>query len=169
MSFFGKSTANDSKNDAKLELERQAIERLKGMVRETLQKMRDASPSDAERFHQQIKDYAKEKSLPMEFKRKALEYARAYECNANMRNTDRLLHEAIRLAAAEQMKERGQKLAEARKLYGKACSLGADLDFRKAAQRLMDTIMLTGGVVHPGPSRAKPADTAPRAPNRAKC
>jgi hypothetical protein len=85
-----------------------------------------------------------------------------------MRGTDTLLHAAIRMAAAEQMKERGQKLSEARKLYAKACSLGADDDFRKAAQRLMDTIMMTGGVVRPGPSRAKPADIAPRAPNRAK-
>lgn len=166
--FFGKSASNAPKNDSKAEAERAMVERLKGMVREILSKMREASPSDAERYHQQIKDICTDKSLPLEFKRKAMDFARSHECNANMRETDKILHAAIRMAAAEHMKERGQKLAEARKLFGKACSLGADDDFRKAAQRLMDTIMLTGGVVRPGPSRAKPLDIAPKAPNRAK-
>jgi hypothetical protein len=168
MMFFGKSSASAVKTEAQVEAERLQLERLKSMVREVLQKMRNASPADAERLHQQIKDHCTDKSLPMEFKRKALEYARSYECNANMRETDKLLHESIRMAAAEHMKERGQKLGEARKLYGKACSLGADMDFRKAAQRLMDTIMMTGGVAHQGPTRAKPLDIAPKTPNRAK-
>jgi hypothetical protein len=139
-----------------------------GMIRETVHKMRDASPEDADRLHQQIKNHCTDKRLSVEFKRKALDYARSYECNANMRATDKLLREAVRLAAAEHMKERGAKLSEARKLFGKACSLGADDNFRKAAQRLMETIMLTGGVVKPGPTRAKPMDIAPKTPNRAK-
>jgi uncharacterized protein with ATP-grasp and redox domains len=167
MLFFGKQSGQ-TKTDAQAELERQALERAKGRVRETLEKMRSAPAADAERLHQMIKELCKDKVLPTEFKRKAMEYARSYECNANMRDTDKLLRDAMRLAAAEQMKERGQKLSEARKLFGKACSLGADDDFRKAAQRLMDTIMMTGGVVRPGPSRAKPLDTAPKTPNRAK-
>jgi hypothetical protein len=162
--LFGKSSGSE----AKAEADRIAIERMKAMVREVLQKMRDASPGEAERLHQKIKDYCTDKSLPLDFKRKAMEYARSYECNANMRQTDKFLREAMRMAAAEQMKERGQKLSEARKLFGKACSLGADGDFRKAAQRLMDTIMMTGGVARPGPSRAKPLDIAPKTPNRAK-
>ncbi|MTJ80560.1 MAG: hypothetical protein F8N37_06020 [Telmatospirillum sp.] len=169
MLLFGKSQGKNSKDDPQAELQRQAIERQKTRIRELLEKMRDASPADAERFHQMIKDLCKDKTLPVEFKRKAMDYARSYECNANMRGTDSLLRDAMRLAAAEHMKERGQKLSEARKLYGKACTLGADQDFRKAAQRLMETIMMTGGVQRPGPSRAKPLDTAPKAPNRAKC
>ncbi len=168
MLFFGKSSASSAKSEAQIEAERLQLERLKGMVREVLHKMRDAAPPDAERYHQQVKDLCTDKTLPLEFKRKALDYARSYECNANMRGTDQLLHEAIRMAAAEHMKERTQKLGEARKLYGKACTLGADMDFRKAAQRLMDTIMLTGGVVRQGPTRAKPLDIAPKTPNRAK-
>lgn len=168
MMFFGKSSANATKSEAQIEAERQQLERLKGMVREALQKMRSANPGDAERLHQQIKDWCTDKTLPLEFKRKAMEYARSYECNANMRETDKILHQAIRMAASENMKERSQKLGEARKLYGKAVSLGADMDFRKAAQRLMDTIMMTGGVAHQGPTRAKPLDIAPKAPNRAK-
>lgn len=165
MLFFGKSADRSTQQQ---EAERALIERLKTMVRETLHDMRGVGPADAERLHQRVKDLCTDKSLPIEFKRKAAELARGYECNANMRATDKLLHEAIKMAAAEHMKERAQKLNEARKLFSKACSLGADEDFRKAANRLMDTIMMTGGVAHAGPTRAKPKDIAPRAPNRAK-
>ena len=157
-----------SRSEAQQEADRLAAERVMGIIRDFLEKMRDASTSDAERFNQLIKGQCTDKRLSVEFKRKAMEQARAYECNANMRATDKALHQAMRLATAEQMKERGAKLTEARKTFGKACSLGADDDFRKAAQRLMETIMMSGGVVHPGPTRAKPLDTAPKAPNRAK-
>lgn len=155
-------------NDAQQEADRKAAERIMGQVRELLRNMRTASPSEAERYHQQIKNHCTDKRLSIEFKRKAMDVARAHECNANMRATDKVLREAVRLAAAEHMKERSEKLTEARLLFAKACSLGAGDDFRKAAQRLMETIMMTGGVVRPGPSRAKPLDTAPKAPNRAK-
>lgn len=165
MLFFGKSTERSTQQQ---EAERAQIERMKTMVRETLHDMRNVGPVDAERLHQRVKDLCTDKSLPMDFKRKALEMARGYECNANMRATDKLLHDAIKMAAGEHMKERAQKLSEARKLFSKACTLGADDDFRKAANRLMDTIMMTGGIVHPGPTRAKPKDFAPKAPNRAK-
>jgi hypothetical protein len=79
-----------------------------------------------------------------------------------------MLRQAVRYASAEHMKERTRCLGDARKSFSKACSLGADEEFRRAAERLMETIMLTGGVHRPGPSRAKPLDTAPRTPNRAK-
>lgn len=162
--FFNKPPQTDAQKEA----ERKAIERAMGYIKELLQKMATATPPDAERLHQQVKDRCTDKLLGIEFKRKALEQARGLECNANMRATDQLLREAVRLAASEHMKERGQKLGEARKLFGKACSLGADDNFRKAAQRLIETIMMTGGVVHPGPTRAKPLDFAPKPPNRAK-
>ncbi len=165
MLFFGKSAEQSNKQQ---EADRVAMERIKTMVRETLKDMRNVSPNDAERLHQRVKDLCTEKILPLELKKKPLELARGYECNANMRATDKLLHEAIRLAAGEHVKDRAQKMGDARKLFSKACSLGADDDFRKAAHRLMETIMMTGGVVRPGPSRAKPLDTAPKAPNRAK-
>ncbi len=162
--FFRTSTPTEAQQEA----QKKAIERMQNIVRETLEKMRDAKPNDAERLHQRIKDLCTDKTLPLPFKQKALLQARSLECNANMRATDKLLHDAMRLATGDDMKARGAKLTEARMLFGKACLLGADSEFRKAAQRLMETIMLSGGVHRPGPSRAKPVDHAPRAPNRAK-
>lgn len=153
----------------KKEAERAALERSKQHCRDELKKMHDARPEEAEELAKRLKDYCgQDKSLPFDFKRKALELARSYECNANMRAADAALHQALRLAADEHMVERAQKLGEGRRLFSKACSLGADDDFRKAVQRLIENVMMTGGVQKKGPTRAKPADIAPRAPNRAK-
>lgn len=164
---FGRDTRDAQ--DQKRELEKQAQERAMQSCKEELSKMREASPDEAERINKWLKDRCTEdKSLPLDFKRKLLERARLYECNANMRAADVALHVALRMAAEEHMVERAQKLGEGRRYFSKACTLGAGEDFRRAAQRLIENIMMTGGIQHKGPTRAKPADIAPRAPNRAK-
>lgn len=163
--MFGFGTTNTDKQEA----ERLAIERSMTACKDQLRKMHDCLPDEAERLNKLLKDHCgADKKLPFDFKRKVLERARQYECFANMRAADRALHAALRLAAEEDMVHRAQKLGEGRRYFSKACTLGADEDFRKAAQRLMETIMMTGGVQHKGPTRAKPADFAPKTPNRAK-
>ncbi|MCR6632142.1 MAG: hypothetical protein NVV74_19985 [Magnetospirillum sp.] len=153
----------------KQEAERAALERSMQFCKDELKKMHEATPDEAERLSKGLKDHCgQDKALPFDFKRKVLERARQYECNANMRAADHALHTALRLAAEEHMVERASKLGEGRRYFSKACALGADEDFRKAAQRLIENVMMTGGVQKKGPTRAKPADIAPRAPNRAK-
>ncbi|MBI2241627.1 MAG: hypothetical protein HYU59_12590 [Magnetospirillum gryphiswaldense] len=161
---FGHQAADDRRA-----AEQAAIDQAKRVCKVELAKMHEASPEEAERLGKWLKDRCgQDKALPFDFKRKLLERARLYECNANMRAADRVLHAALRLAAEEHMTARAAKLGEGRKYFSKACSLGAGDDFRKAGQRLIENIMMTGGVQHKGPTRAKPGDFAPRAPNRAK-
>lgn len=165
---FG-SSLNKEALAAKEQAEKEARERSMAHCREQLERMRDVDPSEAERMHKLLKDYCGgDKRLTMDFKRKVLERAREYECNSNMRAADKILHNALRMAAGEMMTERSRLLSEGRKYFSKACGLGADSDFRHAGMRLIDTIMMTGGVQHKGPTRAKPLDTAPKTPNRAK-
>lgn len=153
----------------KREAEQAAIERSKQHCRDELKKMHDARPEEAERLAKALQEHCgHDKSLPFDFKRKALEAARNYERNSNMRAADSALHQALRFASGEHMVERAQKLGEGRRYFSKACSLGADDAFRKAVQKLIENVMMTGGVQKKGPTRAKPADIAPRAPNRAK-
>lgn len=159
--LFGKSEAEKQKEAL--------IAQSKRMVTDLLHKMRKASPEEAERLAEMVKQRCKDdKYLPFDFNQQAFKAARQLQCNANMRTADKILHDAAKLAAEEKMQERGQKLADARQYYSKACSLGADEDWRKAYQRLQETIMLTGGVQHKGPTRAKPASFAPANPNNAK-
>lgn len=146
-----------------------AIEQAKKTARALIHEMADTTPEDAERLGQRVKEFcAGDKLMPFDFKKKVYEKARELECNANMRAADRMLRDASRMAAAENMKERGVKLGDARRFFGKARSLGADDGWCKAFLRSSETVMLTGGVQPKGPTRAKPRDIAPRAPNRAK-
>ncbi|MBY0429686.1 MAG: hypothetical protein K2Q10_00690 [Rhodospirillales bacterium] len=158
-------TATEARKAAELE----AIEHLKKSCREDLKAMQPATPSEAERLSQRIKDsYLKDTRLPLDFKRAVSMRAREYECQANMRAADACLRHALDLAQEENFKERGQFLAQGRKFAAKAIALGAGEDFRKATDRMAENIMLTGGVAKKGPTRAKPDFHTPSNPHRAK-
>jgi len=158
------------KKESQADKEREAaIEREKQVVREFVQKIANATPDDAERKHQQLKDWCNgDKLLPFEFKRKALLRAKILECSVNMRKCDELLDEATNMAMADKLVDKHRLMGEARRHYGRACKLGAEEDWRKAYQRAEETLQLTGGMKHDAPSRAKPVDKAPLTPNRAK-
>jgi len=153
----------------KQEAERQAVERLKASVEERIGQMKAMAPLDAERAHAWIKQICTDKRMPMDYKKKALDRARSAECFANMRATDKAMETAMQMAHIENLQARGTQLALARQFFSKACSLGADAEFRAATQRAIDTAMLTGGVYKPGQAtKAKPLDTAPKNPHQAK-
>ncbi len=96
------------------EIDREAvIERAKMAVRQLVHSMEGASPSDAERTGKQIKDRCNnEKTLPLEFKQKALIRAKELECIANMRKCDAVLHEASFLATAEKLTEKKRQAGD---------------------------------------------------------
>jgi hypothetical protein len=145
------------------------IEQKKKTVRLFIEGLRDTTPEEAAHITDKLKPYLQnDKILPLEFKQKAFEWMRQLECEANMRAADRLIHEAASLLGREQMRERGQKLSDSRRYFGKVCALGADMEWKNAYQRLCETVMLSGNVQREGPTKAKPLDTAPKAPNRAK-
>lgn len=153
----------------KQEAERQAVERLKAALTAKLEEMKEASPSQAESIHNVLKAQVKDTRLTMEFRNFILKRARHFECNSNMRAATKAMNEAVDYARAEKIKERGARLAMGRQWYSKACALGANDEFRKATERLIETVMMTGGVYKPGvATRAKPVDTAPKNPNDAK-
>jgi len=161
------STADAAK--AKQDADRQALERLMAAIGAEADQMRSASPAEAERIHAKLKERCTDKRLPGDFKKRILDRARTFERDANMRAADRELAIAVAMATSENMPLRALKLNEGRKFFSKACSLGADDEFRRATQRLIDTIMMTGGVYKPGAyTKAKPLDTAPKNPRDAK-
>ncbi len=145
------------------------VDRLVAACRAELASMRNAHPKDAERIAERVKEKLKDSRLPFEFRRKAGEVARRLERDANMRATDGALRWAATFARAEKMKDRAKSLAEARRYLSRAVMLGADKAFQHAANREIEAIMLSGGVVRQGPSRAKPQSFAPKNPNSAKC
>jgi hypothetical protein len=153
----------------KKEADRQALEKKMGEIRGRVDGMSGGKPAECEQAHKWVKEQCADPKLSPEFKRQMLDRARAGECDANMRATDAALAEAQRLAVEERKAERAAKLSEARAFHSKACQLGANDHFRRATGRLIETIMMTGGVYKPGAAtKAKPLDTAPKPPNLAK-
>jgi len=145
---FGKSSAAEKEREA-------ALERSKQTVRDFVQKIASATPEEAERMAQQLRDWCgKDRDLPFEFKRKGMLRAKILECSTNMRTCDTRLHEAGAAASEGRLSERDAKLAEARRYYGRACKLGAEEEWRKAYQRAEETLRLTG-IDRDTPSRAK--------------
>ena len=145
---FGKNSAAEKEREA-------ALERSKQTVRGFVQKIAGATPEDAERMNQQLRDWCgSDREVPFEFKRKAMLRAKTLECSANMRICDERLHDAADEASAGHLSERNAKLAEARRYYGRACKLGAEEEWRKAYQRAEETLRLTG-IDRDTPSRAK--------------
>lgn len=157
------------KNDSSWEIDKEiTIELAKEMVSDFIEGMALLSPEEVERRCRQVKTLCEvDQLLPDAFKQKALTQAREMECTANMRQCDRLLRETITLSVQGKMTERTDLLMEARRHYSRACQLGAESDWRKAFERAAETIQLTGHHLTEY-SAAKPPDSAPRAPNRAK-
>ena len=144
------------------------IEFAKQLVSDFIEGMALLSPEEAERRCRQIKTLCEvDQVLPAAFKQKAFEQAREMECTANMRRCDRLLREANTLSVQGKMTERTASLMEARRYFHRACQLGARQEWRKAFERAAETIQLTGHHLTEY-SVAKPPNSAPRAPNRAK-
>ena len=145
------------------------LDRQKNIARQMLQDMHDVGPEEAARVSERIKTFLQsDKVLPMNIRQKVSLRSRELECEANMRAADKCLRQAMDIMDAAQMRERGQKIADARRYFAKVCSLGGDAEWKKAFQRVCENIMMSGGVRFDAPSRAKPLDLAPKAPNRAK-
>jgi len=146
--------------------ERAVIEQKLMAIYQRLEGMRAGEPEVTAPAHEWIKAQCADPTLPKDFKKKVLEKARTLDCDAHMRATGQALTDAGRLATEGRMAERQAKLLEANKLYGKAVTLGAPEQFRRATGRLIETVMMTGGR-RAGPTAAKPADTAPKAVRQA--
>jgi len=139
-----------SRKEIERELE---ISLRKKAVRDLLHDMQGTAPEEAARLVEKLKVYLQNDTLiPFDFRQKAFKRARVLECEANMRIADRLLFEAAALMDPAECYNRGRKLAESRTYFGKACLLGVDDDWKRAYQRLVETIMLSG--------RLRPANEA---------
>jgi hypothetical protein len=153
----------------KREAEQRLLDAAMAECSKMLESMRMAPPAEADRIKTRLDERMKSNSkLPMDFKRKTLEAARAFECAANMRATDTALKQAMHKAHGDDLIERNRLVGEARTFCNKAASLGADEHFRTTVNHKIEIIMLTGQVEHKGPTIAKPRDTAPKNPHHAK-
>ncbi len=74
---------------------------------------------------------------------------------------------ALQAAHHDDKELRTKKIGEAKKHLARAIQLKAPPEFKLACDRAIEAATMTGFVHHDGPTKAKPADFAPKPPNRA--
>lgn len=141
------------------EIERRYVERLMERVQKEIASMKEASPEEAERAMERLKDIFKDPKLPRDYKTKARDMAKKMARDANTRATDNALKIAVAHGKMDRKKERAHWIGLARQYMRKAVSYGAEESFQHAVETNIETIMQTGGVSHHGKAtKAKPGD-----------
>lgn len=154
------------------EAERRLIEALKARCDAQIHQLagmaEKAETTSAERAGQRLMELAKNPKLPGDYRKYAMEEAQKLECAANIKATDMAVHRAMTAAMADDKETRDKEVAKIRQFMQKAVSLRASPDFRVGTEKSLENILLSGGVRHQGPTKAKPLDTAPKTEKQAK-
>ncbi|MBU0725255.1 MAG: hypothetical protein KJ904_14940 [Alphaproteobacteria bacterium] len=127
-----------------------------------------ADTSGAERAAARLMELAKNPKLPNDYKKFIMGEAQRLECEANIKATDAAVHRAMAAAMADNKEQRDKEIVALRKTMQKAVSLRAPQEFRLGTEKALENILLSGGVRHDGPTKAKPMDTAPKLERSAK-
>jgi hypothetical protein len=143
----------------------EAVEQLKLRCTDALERIRaQATAGETAAVAAGVKalhDTLREPTLPREFVAHIRAELKGLDLMVNMKATDMALRRAVAHAQADRKLERNQEVAAARGFLSRAISLGANEDFKRAAEMTIESAMLTGGVKQTGPTRAKPVDEAP--------
>jgi hypothetical protein len=142
-----------------------AVEALKLRCTDALERIRaQAAAGDAASVEAGVKalhDAMREPTLPRDFVDHVRTELKSLDLMVNMKATDMALRRAVAHAQADRKLERNQEVAAARRFLSRAIALGAHDEFKHAAEMTIESAMLTGGVKHIGPTRAKPGEEAP--------
>lgn len=159
-------------SDAEAARAAEALERLKQRCTSALERVRaEAAAGQADQVETSVKalhETMRDPHLPRDFVQQIGAELKGLDLMVHMKATDMALRRAVAHAQADRKNERNQEIAAARSLLSRSMALGANEDFKHAAEMTIESAMLTGGVKHAGPTRAKPADEAPPTRSLAK-
>lgn len=166
--MFGTKSASNDKQEA----EQKRIDAQKRSFTESVANMRPVvEAGNAERCEavaKRLADSLNKSKLPGDFKKSTREQIDAMVRDGFMKAADVAI-KAVHDAALKGDKDLvAKKVKIARDAIGGAIRLKAPADFKPNAERALEAAMLSGGVQNDGPTKAKPLDTAPVTPNRAK-
>jgi len=165
---MGLFTSKEEK-ERRAEIERKRVEAVELRIKEKLAKMREEKPDAAKREHEQLIELFKDKGLPGAFRDQARKLAKTLECDSNTRAADDALKMAVAHAKHDRHKDKAEFIKRAREFKSRAMALGASAEFQTAFDIQIEQIREMGHVsAHGKPTRAKPKETAPVTPNRAK-
>jgi len=132
----------------------EAIEHLKQRCSDALERIRvEATAGQAAQVEAGVKalhETMRDPKLPREFVQHISAELKGLDLTVHMKATDMALRRAVAHAQADRKAERNQEIALARGFLSRAMALGANDDFKHAADMTIESAMLTGGVKQTG-------------------
>jgi len=168
---FGKGKKNE-KDAEKEEAERKKIEAMMVSIDSGFEHLRqhaeagntDRSEAAAKRLVESLKN----PKLPAPYSKDRRNAVDAFLLHAYMKATAVACKGAIDAGKADNVDKRNELTKKAREHLAGAVKYKAPADFKTQCERLLEVASMTGGVKAKGPTKAKPADTAPKVKDRAK-
>src|SRR5579872_922030 len=151
-------------NEIVEQLQRSCAEALSPLRNQAIAGIVAAVEKDAGRLYAVLRH----PQLPRDFVEQISAELKGINLLVNMKATDMALRRAVAHAIVDRKLERNQEIAAARGFLGRAMALGANEDFKRAAEMTIESVLLTGGVKQTGPTRAKPIDDVPAPRDLAK-
>jgi hypothetical protein len=170
--MLGKNSAAEDKKQKEREAEARKIEAIKNSILAAVEGMKPfavaPSPDRCEAAAKRVTEMLKNPKAPKDFAKEMRARADELLMSCFMKAANDASHGALEAAHHDDKDLRTKKIAEARKLLARAVQLKAPPEFKLACDRAIEAATMTGFVHHEGPTKAKPADFAPKPPNRAK-
>jgi hypothetical protein len=169
--FGNKSGANDKKEKER-EAEARKVEAITKSIRAAVDGMQPfaiaPSPDRCEAAAKRVAELLKNPKAPKDFVKEMRDRSDELLRNCFMKAANDASHDALAAAHHDNKELRTKKIGEAKKLLARAVQLKAPPEFKHACDRAIEAATMTGFVHHDGPTKAKPADFAPKPLNRAK-
>lgn len=125
------------------------------------------NPDRCETAAKRVTELLRNPKAPKEFAARMRDLVDDHLRSCFMKATSEAVTAALGAGHHEDKDLRSRKIAEARKLLARAVQLKAPPEFKIACERAIEAAGMTGFVVNHGPTKAKPADYAPKPIDRA--
>ena len=169
--FGSKNKAADDKKQNEAEAEARKVEAIKVSVSQAVEGMRAfalaPAPDKCEAAAKRITEMLKNPKAPKDFVKLMRDRSDDLLKSCFMKAASDAAAGALNAAHHDDKELLTKKIGEAKAHLARAIQLKAPPEFKMACNRALEAASMTGFVHHDGPTKAKPADLAPKPPDRA--
>jgi hypothetical protein len=153
------------------EAEARKIEAIKNSITAAVEAMKPfalaPAPDRCEAGAKRVTEMLKNPKAPKDFVKQMRDQSDELLKSCFMKAASEASAGALQAAHHDDKELLGKKITEAKKHLARAIQLKAPPEFKMACNRALEAAAMTGFVHHDGPTKAKPADFAPKVVNRA--
>lgn len=169
--MFNSKSKPDDKKAREQEAEARKVEAIKNSITAAVDGMKAhalaPAPDRCEAAAKRVTELLKNPKAPKDFIQGMRARSDDLLLSCYMKAASEASAGALQAAHHDDKELRAKKIAEARKHLARALQLKAPPEFKLACERAIEAATMTGFVHHDGPTKAKPADFAPKPVNRA--